>query len=105
MERIPRAIYTKELREEAVKLVTEGGLKIPEVGRRLSVAASTIRYWVKASREGKLKEVGKHQRPLTEIEMELSRVKRELAEARMERDILKKAAVYFAKESLPGTRS
>ena len=105
MERIPRAIYTKELREEAVKFVTEGGLKIPEVGRRLSVAASTIRYWVKASREGKLKEVGKHQRPLTEIEMELARVKRELAEARMERDILKKAAVYFAKESLPGTRS
>jgi transposase len=105
MERIPRAIYTKELREEAVKLVTEGGLKIPEVGRRLSVAASTIRYWVKASREGKLKEVGKHQRPLTEIEMELARVKRELAEARMERDILKKAAAYFAKESLPGMRS
>ena len=105
MERIPRAIYTKELREEAVKLVTEGGLKIPELGRRLSVAASTIRYWVKASREGKLKEVGKHQRPLTEIEMELARVKRELAEARMERDILKKAAAYFAKESLPGTRS
>ena len=47
MERIPRAIYTKELREEAVKLVTEGGLKIPEGGRRLSVAASTIRYWGK----------------------------------------------------------
>ena len=105
MERIPRGIYTKELREEAVKLVTEGGLKIPEVGRRLSVSPSTIRYWVKADREGKLKEVGKQQRPLTEIEMELARVKRELAEARMERDILKKAAAYFAKESLPGTRS
>ena len=105
MERIPRAIYTKELREEAVKLVTEGGLRIPEVGRRLSVAASTLRYWVKADKEGKLKEVGKRQRPLTEIEMELYRVKRELAEARMERDILKKATAYFAKESLPGTRS
>jgi transposase len=104
MERIPRGIYTKELREEAVKLVTEGGLRIPEVGRRLSVAASTIRYWVKANREGKLKDVGRQQRPLTEIEMELSRVKRELAEARMERDILKKATAYFAKESLPGTR-
>jgi transposase len=38
MERIPRGIYTKELREEAVKLVTGGGLKIPEVGRRLSIA-------------------------------------------------------------------
>ena len=91
MERIPRAIYTKELREEAVKLVTEGGLRIPEVGRRLSVAPSTIRYWVKANREGKLKEVGRQQRPLTEIEMELARVRRELAEVRMERDILKKA--------------
>jgi len=105
MERIPRAIYTRELREEAVRLVTEGGLKIPEVGRRLSVAASTIRYWVKASKEGRLKDVGKQQRPLTEIEMELARVKRELAEVRMERDILKKATAYFAKESLPGTRS
>jgi transposase len=79
-------------------------LSIPEVGRRLSVALSTIRYWVKANREGKLREVGKHQRPLTDIEMELARVKRELAEVRMERDILKKAAAYFAKESLPGTR-
>ena len=105
MERIPRAIYTKELREEAVKLVTEGGLSIPEVGRRLSIATSTIRYWVKASREGKLQEVGRQQRPLTEVEMELARVKRELAQVKMERDILKKAAAYFAKESLPGTRS
>ncbi len=105
MERIPRAIYTRELREEAVKLVTEEGLRIPEVGRRLSVSPSTIRYWVKANREGKLKEVGRQQRPLTEVEMELARVKRELAEVRMERDLLKKAAAYFAKESLPGTRS
>jgi transposase len=105
MERIPRGIYTKELREEAVKLVREGGLKIPEAGRRLSVSPSTIRYWVRADREGKLKEVGKQQRPLTEVEMELVRVKRELVEVRMERDVLKKAAAYFAKESLPGTRS
>ena len=104
MERIRKAIYTKELREEAVKLVTEGGFSIPEVGRRLSVSSSTLRYWVKANREGKLKEVGTQQRPFTEIEMELARVKRELAEVRMERDLLKKAAAYFAKESLPGTR-
>ena len=105
MERIPKAIYTKELREEAVKLVTEGGLRIPEVGRRLSVSPSTLRYWVKANREGKLEEVGKQQRPLTEVEMELGRVKRELVIAKMERDILKNATAYFAKESLRGTRS
>jgi transposase len=105
MERIPRAVYTKELREEAVKLVREGELSIPEVGRRLSIATSTIRYWVKASQEGKLQEVGRQQRPLTEVEMELARVKRELAQVKMVREILKKAAAYFAKESLPGTRS
>ena len=105
MERIPRAIYSKELREEAVKLVTEGGLRIPEVSRRLSVSPSALRYWIKANKEGKLKEVGKWQKPLTELEMELARVKRELAIVKMERDILKNATAYFAKESLPGTRS
>jgi len=99
-----RAYYTKELREEAAKLVTEGGLSVPEVGRRLSIAASTIRYWVKALTSGKLTEVGKQQRPLTEVEMELARVKRELAQVKMERDFLKKAAAYFAREPQPGTR-
>jgi transposase len=87
-----------------VKLVSEGGVSIPEVGRRLSISASTIRYWVKASKEGKVQEVGRQQRPLTELEMELARVKRELAQVKIERDILKKATAYFAKESLPGTR-
>ena len=43
-------------------------------------------------------------RPLTDVEMELARTKKELAEVKMERDILKKAAAYFARESLPGTR-
>lgn len=105
MERIPNAIYTRELREEAVKLVTEGGLTIPEVGRKLSIAPSTLRYWLKADEKGKLREVGKDRTALTEIERELARVKRELAIVKMECDILKKAAAYFAKESLPGTRS
>ena len=43
--------------------------------------------------------------PPTAIEMELARVKKELVETRMERDLLKKAPAYFAKESLPGMRS
>ncbi len=41
---------------------------------------------------------------LTEVEQELDRVKRELAQVKQESDILKKAAACFAKESLPGTR-
>jgi transposase len=105
MERIPNAVYTKELREEAVKLVIESGLSVPEVGRRLSIAPSTLQYWVTAYRKGALSGVGKQRKPLTEIEMELLQVKRELAEVKMERDILKKAAAYFARGSLPGTRS
>ena len=87
-----------------MKLVTEEGLSLPEAGRRLSLPPSTLGNWVKAYKAGKLGTIGKTQRPLTDMEMELARIKRELAEVKMERDILKKAAAYFAKESLPGTR-
>ena len=104
MKGIPRGRYTREFREEAVKLVTREKMSLPEAARRLSLAPSTIANWVKASKAGKLEDIGKSYRPLTEIEMELARVKKENAELRMERDILKKAAAYFAKESLPGTR-
>jgi transposase len=104
MERLPRGRYSKEFREEAVKLITVEKLSLPEAGRRLNLAPSTIGNWVKACKAGKLGEIGKFQKPLSDLEMELYRTKRELAEVRMERDILKKAAAYFAKESLPGTR-
>jgi len=104
MKGIPQGRYTKEFREEAVKMVIEGGMSLPEAARRLSLPPSTIGNWVKAYKAGKLGDIGKTQRPLTDIEMELARVKKELAETRMERDLLKKAAAYFAKESLPGTR-
>jgi transposase len=99
MERIPYGKYSKEFREEAVKLVIEGGLSVPEAGRRLSLAPSTLRNWVIAHKEGKLSEVGITRRQLTEKELEMARLRRELAEVKMERDILKKAAAYFAKES------
>ena len=103
MKGIPRGRYTKEFRQEAVKLVTEEGLSWTEAARRLSLPTSTLANWVKAYNAGKLGDVGKTYRPLTDIEMELARTKKELAEVKMERDILKKAAAYFAKESLPGT--
>jgi transposase-like protein len=90
MEKIPNAVYTKELREEAVNLVKDSGLSLPEVGRRLSIPSSTIRYWVAKNKKGTLSEVGKQQKPRSEVEMELLRLKRELAEARIERDLLKK---------------
>jgi len=104
MERLPHGRYTKEFREEAVKKVTEEGLSIIEVSRRLSLPKSTLEQWLRVAKKGRLGEVGKGLRPLTELERELAHVKRELSLTRMERDILKKAAAYFAKESLPGTR-
>jgi len=104
MQRAPKAVYTKEFKEEAVKMIVEGRLKIPEVARRLSIAKSTIEYWVRLAREGVL-DTGKNRRPVSQEQMELARLRREIAELKMERDILKKAAAYFAKESLPGTRS
>lgn len=97
---IPKAIYNKEFREQAVKQVTEDGLSANEAARRLSLPPSTLANWVKVAKAGKLGEIGKAQRLLTEIELEL-------AEVKMERDLLKKAAAspkgiscgaYFAKE-------
>ena len=84
--------------------VKDGGMSLPEAARRLSLPPSTLGNWVKAHKAGKLGDIGKTRKPLTDIEMELARVKKELVETRMERDLLKKAAAYFAKESLPGTR-
>jgi transposase len=104
MERVPRVVYTKEFKEEAVKMVTEARLSVPEVAHRVSVSKSTIAYWVKLAKEGTLSNDGK-QRPVTGEQMEVARLRREVAELRMERDILKKAAAYFAKESLRGMRS
>ena len=100
MERVPNGRYTKEFREEAVKMVTDGGLSVLEVSNRLSLPKSTLERWRRVSKKGNLRGIGKGQRPLTELENELAKVKRELSLARMERDILKKAAAYFAKESL-----
>ena len=104
MKRGPNGRYSKEFREEAVKMVIEDGVSAYEAARRLSLPNSTLENWVKLFKAGKLKCIGKNQRPLTEVEQELARVKRELSLVKQERDILKKAAAYFAKESLPGTR-
>jgi len=96
---IPQGRYTKEFRQEAVKLVMEEGLSWGEAARRLSLPTSTLANWVKAAKAGKLGDVGKNYRPLTEVEMELARTKKELAVVKMERDILKKQP-----RTLPGSR-
>ena len=60
---------------------------------------SSLENWVRASREGKLEGVGQGQRVPSELEVELSRARKELAEVKQERDLLKRCVAYFAKES------
>ena len=99
MERIPRGVYTPEFRAEAVKLVETEGLSIDRAAKRLSVPKSSLSNWVRKAQAGKLAEVGKGQRLPSELELELARTRKELAEVKLERDLLKKCAAYFAKES------
>ena len=90
-----RGRYTLEFKLEAVRLV-ESGQSIAEAGRSLGVVEQTLSNWVKAKRAGKLKE-GSGQAGVTPEQMEISRLRAELARVKMERDILGKATAYFAK--------
>ena len=68
MNRIPKAVYTKEFREEAVKLAMTDGVSVSEAARRVSISMKTLANWVRAAKDGKLENVGQTQKPLTEIE-------------------------------------
>jgi transposase len=99
MERRPKGIYTPEFRAEAVKLVETTGMSVARAAKQLSIPKSSLDNWVRASRKGELADVGKGQRLPTELELELARTRKELADVKIERDLLKKFATYFAKES------
>lgn len=88
MERLPRTRYSQEFREQSVKFFKESGLTLVEAAKRLSLPKVTLKNWVYADRQGELTPGGKCQKPL-ELELELSRVKRELAEVKMGRDFIK----------------
>lgn len=98
-----RKTYPVEFRAEAVKLVLEQGLSLEEAARRLGIPKGTLANWVVAAKSGGDKPAP-GARSVTELEAENARLRKELAEARMERDVIKKAAAYFAQASLPGTR-
>ena len=95
-----KQVFTEEFRAEAVKLVVDQGLSQSEVARRLKVSDKTLSRWVILSREGKLRTINaKRTVPASALEAELSKLKKENAVLREERDILKKATAFFAKES------
>jgi len=88
--------YSGEFREEAVKLVIEGKRSAAQVARELGVNIWTLRDW---ARKWRLAHLGEPRAAgIESLEEENKRLKRELAILKQERDLLKKAAAYFAKE-------
>lgn len=92
-----RRIHTPEFKAETVELVRSGGRNASQVAQELGLADSLVRAWVRQA------EVDAGKGPagaLTTAEKEeLSRLRKEVKVLRMEREILKKAATFFAKES------
>ena len=91
--------YTDAFRTDAVLQVLEGGRGQSAVARGLGIPVKTLANWIGKARAGKALTKGTRV-PVNEEQAELSRLRQENAVLRMERDILKKAAAYFAKESL-----
>src|SRR6266436_1322592 len=91
-----RRSFTDEFKAGAVRLVLDEARSVTRVGRDLDVSGSVIGGWVKQARADRSN--GKTGLP-TEERAELAKLRRETRELRMERDILKKAAAFFAKES------
>ena len=91
-----RLPYPPEFREEAVRLVREGGKAVAQVARDLGVADQSLRNWVKQADL----DAGRRTDGLTTEECdELRRLRRENRVLREEREILKKAAAFFAQET------
>ena len=91
---MPRRTYTREFKISAVKLVNEQGYTIAEAAKSLGVDASCVRGWVeKFGAEAGLAPSGEGA-----MAAELRRLRKENARLLMEREILKKAAAFFARE-------
>ena len=97
--------YTPEFRAEAVKLVLAQGLTLEEAAQRIAMPKGTLANWVSAAKRGTAPKAPPGSHSVAELEAEVAKLRKELAVERMEKDVLKKATAYFARESLPGTRS
>ena len=92
-----RRKFTDEFKREAVKLATQPGVPLTKVAAELGVERSVLRRWILNTQGGRYEPTpGKSLKSDTQAELE--QVKRELARVKMERDILKKALGYFAKD-------
>lgn len=94
-----RRKFSKEFKVEAVRLIVDEGRQTAEVSRELSVGVNSLDRWKRKYEEGKIEPFPGKGR-LSPEDAELRRLRRENEVLRMERDILKKAAAIFSKDSL-----
>ena len=94
-----RRKFTREFKREAVKLIEDRGVTVAQAARDLGVHGTVLRRWV---REGTAdpQQAFPGQGQMKPDQLEIERLRREVTKLKTERDILKKAAAYFAKESL-----
>jgi transposase len=99
-ESVANRKYTDEFKVEAVRLGESIGGN--QAAKRLGIPDSSLWNWIRLGRAGKLKVIDGAvpiKRSITEIEAENSRLRRELVSTKLDLEIVKKAAAYFAKES------
>ncbi|MGZ2505063.1 transposase [Rhizobium beringeri] len=94
-----RRIFSREYKLEAVKLVRERGVAVAQAARVLDVHENVLRKWVREYGDDPSQSFpGKGQMKPEQLEIE--RLRREVAKLKAERDILKKAAAYFARDAI-----
>jgi len=94
-----RRVFSREFKLEAVKLVRERGVKIAQAARDLDVHENVLRKWIRDVAADPAYAFPGHGQMKPE-QLEIERLRREVTKLKAERDILKKAAAYFAKESI-----
>jgi transposase len=94
-----RRSFTKEFKLEAVKLITERGVSILQASRDLGLHNTTLGKWVKEFADNPQQAFPGHGQMKPE-QAEIERLRKEVVKLKAERDILKKAAAYFAKDNL-----
>ena len=97
MKKHTKKNYTEEFKKSSAKLAFESGQSTSQTARDLGISPTTLCGWVKKYYSNK--QVKSSVRSLSALESENKQLRKELQRAKMERDILKKATAYFAKET------
>ena len=92
-----RRMFTREFKLEAVKLVNERGVKVAQAARDLGIGQNVLGRWVREAASGK-GGAFPGRGVMKPEDAEVARLRKELARTKAERDILKKAIAFFAKD-------